>query len=335
MENTKFETDLEAAEFLREARERIINELKKQIIGQTEVVDQLLIALFSQGHCLLVGVPGLAKTLLISTFAQILELPYNRIQFTPDLMPSDIIGTDIIEEEMNTGKRAFRFIKGPVFANIVLADEINRTPPKTQAALLQAMQEYQVTAGGRTYPLERPFFVLATQNPIEQEGTYPLLEAQLDRFMFHITIDYPDKDAEKEIVMTTTAAYEPEIKAVITGEEVLQIQQVVRKVPIAEAIVDYAVELNRQTRPTADALDFIQDWVQWGAGPRASQYLVLGAKARAILHGRYHVAYEDIKAVAVPVLRHRILTNFNAEADGITSLDIINGLLEKVEPPVV
>lgn len=331
---TQTTTDMETAESLKTAKENILNELKKRIIGQNEVIEQLLIALFSQGHCLLVGVPGLAKTLLISTFAQILKLPFNRIQFTPDLMPSDIIGTDIIEEG-EAGKRAFRFIKGPVFANVVLADEINRTPPKTQAALLQAMQEYQVTAGGRTYPLERPFFVLATQNPIEQEGTYPLPEAQLDRFMFHITIDYPDKDAEKDIVMTTTAAYEPEINPVITGEEVMQIQQVVRKVPIAEAIVDYAVELNRQTRPASDAPEFVQDWVQWGAGPRASQYLVLGAKARAILQGRYHVAYEDIKAVAVPVLRHRILTNFNAEADGITSLDIINGLLEKVEPPTI
>ena len=327
-------TDIEAAEALKTAKENILNQLRKRIIGQDEVIEQLLIALFSQGHCLLVGVPGLAKTLLISTFARILELPFNRIQFTPDLMPSDIIGTDIIEEG-EAGKRAFRFINGPVFANVVLADEINRTPPKTQAALLQAMQEYQVTAGGRTYPLELPFFVLATQNPIEQEGTYPLPEAQLDRFMFHITLDYPDKTAEKEIVMTTTAAYEPEIEPVITGEEVLRIQQVVRKVPIAEAIVDYAVELNRQTRPDSDALDFIQDWVQWGAGPRASQYLVLGAKARAILQGRYHVAYEDIKAVAVPVLRHRILTNFNAEADGITSLDIIKRLLEQVETPAV
>ena len=327
-------TDIEAAETLKTAKENILNQLRKRIIGQDEVIEQLLIALFSQGHCLLVGVPGLAKTLLISTFARILELPFNRIQFTPDLMPSDIIGTDIIEEG-EAGKRAFRFINGPVFANIVLADEINRTPPKTQAALLQAMQEYQVTTGGRTYPLERPFFVLATQNPIEQEGTYPLPEAQLDRFMFHITLDYPDKAAEKEIVMTTTAAYEPEIEPVITGEEVLRIQQVVRKVPIAEAIVDYAVELNRQTRPNSDAFDFIQDWVQWGAGPRASQYLVLGAKARAILQGRYHVAYEDIKAVAIPVLRHRILTNFNAEADGVTSLDIINRLLEKVQPPAV
>ncbi len=331
---TQTATDMDTAETLKTARDNILTELKKRIIGQNEVIEQLLIALFSQGHCLLVGVPGLAKTLLISTFAQILKLPFNRIQFTPDLMPSDIIGTDIIEDD-GTGKRAFRFINGPVFANIVLADEINRTPPKTQAALLQAMQEYQVTAGGRTYTLERPFFVLATQNPIEQEGTYPLPEAQLDRFMFHITLDYPDKTAEKEIVMTTTAAYEPEINAVITGEEVLQIQQVVRKVPIAEAIVEYAVELNSQTRPAPDAPDYIQDWVQWGAGPRASQYLVLGAKARAILHGRYHVSYEDIKAVAIPVLRHRILTNFNAEADGITSLDIINRLLENVEPPPV
>lgn len=334
METTPIETDLEAAEFLNTARENILTELKKRIVGQSDVIDQLLIALFSQGHCLLVGVPGLAKTLLISTFAQILELPFNRIQFTPDLMPSDIIGTDIIEEEVNTGKRAFRFIRGPVFANIVLADEINRTPPKTQAALLQAMQEYKVTAGGNTYTLELPFFVLATQNPIEQEGTYPLPEAQLDRFMFNIYIDYPEKSEEKEIVMTTTSAYDPDIEPVITGEEVLRLQQIVRKVPIAEAMVDYAVELSLNTRPThPDAPDFIKDWVNWGAGPRASQYLVLGAKARAIMHGRYHVSYEDIRAVAKPVLRHRILTNFNAEADGISSLDIISQLLEKVEPP--
>ena len=336
METTPIETDLEAAEFLKAARENILTELKKRIIGQSDVIDQLLIALFSQGHCLLVGVPGLAKTLLISTFAKILKLPFNRIQFTPDLMPSDIIGTDIIEEETNTGKRAFRFIKGPVFANVVLADEINRTPPKTQAALLQAMQEYKVTAGGNTYDLELPFFVLATQNPIEQEGTYPLPEAQLDRFMFNIYIDYPEKSEEKEIVLTTTSAYEPEIGAVISGEEVLRLQQIVRKVPIAEAMVDYAVELSLNTRPShPDAPDFIKDWVNWGAGPRASQYLVLGAKARAIMHGRYHVSYEDIKAVAKPVLRHRILTNFNAEADGITSLDIISQLLEKVDPSEV
>lgn len=334
METTHIETDLEAAEFLKSSRENILNELKKRIIGQSDVIDQLLIALFSQGHCLLVGVPGLAKTLLIDTFAKILKLPFKRIQFTPDLMPSDIIGTDIIEEDINTGTRAFRFIKGPVFANIVLADEINRTPPKTQAALLQAMQEYKVTAGGNTYALELPFFVLATQNPIEQEGTYPLPEAQLDRFMFNIYIDYPEKSEEREIVMTTTSAYEPEIEPVLTGEEVLRLQQIVRKVPIAESMVDYAVELSFNTRPShPEAPDFIKDWVNWGAGPRASQYLVLGAKARAIMHGRYHVSYEDIKAVAKPVLRHRILTNFNAEADGISSLDIISQLLEKVEPP--
>ena len=336
METTPIETDLEAAAFLKTARENILTELKKRIIGQSDVIDQLLIALFSQGHCLLVGVPGLAKTLIISTFAKILKLPFNRIQFTPDLMPSDIIGTDIIEEDIDTGNRAFRFIKGPVFANVVLADEINRTPPKTQAALLQAMQEYKVTAGGNTYDLELPFFVLATQNPIEQEGTYPLPEAQLDRFMFNIYIDYPEKSEEKEIVLTTTSAYEPDIEPVISGEEVLKLQQIVRKVPIAEAMVDYAVELSLNTRPSQpDAPDFIKDWVNWGAGPRASQYLVLGAKARAIMHGRYHVSYEDIKAVAKPVLRHRILTNFNAEADGITSLDIISQLLDKVDPPEV
>ncbi len=330
------QTPVEAAEFLTTAREKILTELKKRIIGQVEVIEQLLIALFSQGHCLLVGVPGLAKTLLISSFAEILALPFNRIQFTPDLMPSDIIGTDIIEEEVNTGKRAFRFIRGPVFANIVLADEINRTPPKTQAALLQAMQEYKVTASGNTYSLELPFFVLATQNPIEQEGTYPLPEAQLDRFMFNIYIDYPNKAEEKEIVTTTTSAYDASVEPVLTGEDILRLQQIVRKVPIADAIVDYAVELSLNTRPTHSAApDFIRDWVNWGAGPRASQSLVLGAKARAIMRGRYHVAYEDIKAVAKSVLRHRILTSFNAEADGITSLDIIDRLLEQVPPPDV
>lgn len=328
------DTDLEAAEFLTKARVKILEELKKQIVGQQSVIDELLISLFSQGHCLLVGVPGLAKTLLINSLARILDLEFNRIQFTPDLMPSDIIGTDIIQEDIETGRRSFRFIKGPVFSNIVLADEINRTPPKTQAALLQAMQEYKVSAGGTTYGLDLPFFVLATQNPIEQEGTYPLPEAQLDRFMFNIHIDYPDKDDEKQIVMATTSAYDPELEHVLTGEEVLRLQKIVRKVPIAESIVNYAVELSRNSRPDApDALKEIKDWVNWGAGPRASQYLVLGGKARAIMHNRYHVSYEDIKAVAKPVLRHRILTNFNAEADGITSLDIINRLLETTKPP--
>ncbi len=327
------DTDLEAAEFLKNARELILNELQKRIVGQQEVIDELLTALFSQGHCLLVGVPGLAKTLLINSLAQILDLEFNRIQFTPDLMPSDIIGTDIIQDDVETGRRFLRFIKGPVFANIVLADEINRTPPKTQAALLQAMQEYKVSAGGTTYELDLPFFVLATQNPIEQEGTYPLPEAQLDRFMFNIYIDYPDPSAEKQIVMTTTSAYEPQLAHAITGEEILRLQKIVRKVPIAESIVDYAVGLSHRSRPnTPDAPEFIKDWVNWGAGPRASQYLVLGAKARAIMHGRYHVSYDDIQAVAKPVLRHRILTNFNAEADGISSLDIIDRLLELIEP---
>lgn len=326
--------DLEAAEFLKDAREKIMNELRKQIVGQQEVIDELLISLFSQGHCLLVGVPGLAKTLLISSLARVLDLNFNRIQFTPDLMPSDIIGTDIIQDDVETGSRSFRFIKGPVFANIVLADEINRTPPKTQAALLQAMQEYKVSAGGTTYELGLPFFVLATQNPIEQEGTYPLPEAQLDRFMFNIFIDYPEPIDEKQIVMQTTSAYEPELKPMLTGEEILRLQKIVRKVPIAESIIDYAVELTGNSRPnTPNAPDFIKDWVNWGAGPRASQYLVLGAKARAIMYGRYHVSYEDIRAVAKPVLRHRILTNFNAEADGTTSLDIIERLLEITQTP--
>ena len=328
------DADIEAAAFLRQARESILSEFGKRIVGQEEVIDELLIALFSQGHCLLVGVPGLAKTLLINSLAEILNLQFNRIQFTPDLMPSDIIGTDIIQEDTDKGSRFFRFIKGPVFSNILLADEINRTPPKTQAALLQSMQEYKVSAGGVTYPLELPFFVLATQNPIEQEGTYPLPEAQLDRFMFNIYVDYPDSDAEKQIVMRTTSAYDPSLQPVITGEDIIRLQKIVRKVPIAESMVEYAVALSRVSRPNnPDAPDFIRDWVNWGSGPRASQYLVLGAKARAIMHGRYHVAYTDIKAVAKPVLRHRILTNFNAEADGITSLDIIDRLLEIVEPP--
>ncbi len=330
------DADLEAASFLRKARESILREFKKRIVGQEEVIDELLIALFSQGHCLLVGVPGLAKTLLINSLAEILDLQFNRIQFTPDLMPSDIIGTDIIQEDTETGGRLFRFIKGPVFSNILLADEINRTPPKTQAALLQSMQEYKVTAGGVTYPLDLPFFVLATQNPIEQEGTYPLPEAQLDRFMFNIYIDYPNAAAEKQIVMTTTSDYDPMLEPVITGEDILLLQKIVRKVPIAESIVDYAVALSRGSRPNnPEAPDFIKDWVNWGSGPRASQYLVLGAKARAIMHSRYHVSHDDIKAVAKPVLRHRILTNFNAEADGITSLDIIDRLLEIIEPPAL
>ena len=322
--------DLQAAEFLKDSRERLLGEIGKVIIGQQEIIDQLLIALFSRGHCLLVGVPGLAKTLLVSTLAKILDLEFNRIQFTPDLMPSDILGTDIIQEDAETGRRAFVFLKGPVFANVVLADEINRTPPKTQAALLQSMQEYRISVGGTTYDLSLPFFVLATQNPIEQEGTYPLPEAQLDRFMLNVYLDYPAHDEEKQIVLSTTSAYEPELEHVLTGEDILRLQRIVRKVPIADHIVDYAVSLVRCSRPSEETPSFINDWVNWGAGPRASQYLVLASKARAIMQGRYHVTAEDIRAVTLPVLRHRILTNFNAEADGITSLDIINRLLESV-----
>jgi len=326
--------DLKAAEFLNNAREKLIKEIRKVIIGQQEIIDELLITLFSRGHCLLIGVPGLAKTLLINSLAQILDLKFNRIQFTPDLMPADIIGTDIIQEDINTGARTFKFMPGPIFANIVLADEINRTPPKTQAALLQAMQEYKITVGGETYQLDLPFFVLATQNPIEQEGTYPLPEAQLDRFMFNIYIDYPKPEEEKEIVLTTTSAYEPKLEHVINSDDILWLQEIVRKVPIAEDIAEYAVNLARSSRPDDElAPEFVKDWVSWGAGPRAPIYLTLGAKARAIMHGRYHVSCDDIKAVAKPVLRHRILTNFNAEADGITSLDIIDKLLAEVKEP--
>ena len=321
--------DLESAEILKKTQKSISAEIKKRIIGQEAVIEELLITLFSQGHCLIVGVPGLAKTLLISTLSEIINLTFNRIQFTPDLMPSDITGTDILQDNSETGGRSFRFIQGPIFANILLADEINRTPPKTQSALLQAMQEYQVTAGGNTYPLNRPFFVLATQNPIEQEGTYPLPEAQLDRFMFNIYIDYPSQSDERQIVMSTTSAYEPTLNSVTNSDEIIRIQQVVRKVPVAESVVDFAVALTRLSRPSnPDAPDFIKNWVNWGAGTRASQYMILGAKARAVMHGRYHVTYDDVKSIAKPVLRHMILTNFNAEADEITSLEIIEKLLE-------
>ncbi|MGQ9608612.1 MAG: AAA family ATPase [bacterium] len=326
--------DLKSIEFLRNARETLIKEIGQVIIGQQEVIDQLLMALFSRGHCLLIGVPGLAKTLLISTLAKILDLEFNRIQFTPDLMPSDIIGTDIIQDDIATGERNLRFLKGPIFANIVLADEINRTPPKTQAALLQAMQEYKVSVGGRTYNLDLPFFVLATQNPIEFEGTYPLPEAQLDRFMFNIYVDYPKADEEVEIVLSTTSAKEPDLKPVMTGADVLKLQEIVRKVPAAEHVVKYAVELVRSTRPNDGSCpEHIKKWISWGAGPRASQYLVLGCKARALIHGRYNISCEDVRAVAKPVLRHRIITSFNAEADGIDSLRIIDELLKTVKVP--
>jgi MoxR-like ATPase len=323
--------DIEAVENLNQAREKILGQVKKVIVGQDRVIEEMLVALLSDGHCLLVGVPGLAKTLLVSTIARILELKFNRIQFTPDLMPSDITGTDIIEEDRTTGGRSFRFVRGPVFANIVLADEINRTPPKTQAALLQAMQERQVTAGGETYQLDLPFFVLATQNPIELEGTYPLPEAQLDRFMFNIYVDYPSHVEEIEIVETTTSAYAPELDRILNADEIIGLQRLVRRVPVPRHVVRYAVNLARATRPAEDGVpSFVKDWVSWGAGPRASQYLILGAKTRSILRGRYTPSCEDVRAVAKPVLRHRIVTNFNAEADGITTVDITEKLLQEI-----
>jgi MoxR-like ATPase len=291
-------------------------------------VDELLISLFSRGHCLIIGVPGLAKTLLISTLARILNLRFTRIQFTPDLMPSDITGTEILEEDRTTGKKIFRFVKGPIFANVVLADEINRTPPKTQAALLEAMQEHEVSAGGTTYTLEEPFFVLATQNPIEQEGTYPLPEAQLDRFMFNLWIDYPSRDEETEIVRTTTGGSEPHIEAILNPGRLLVLQKLVRLVPVSDLVVSYAVDLVRKTRPASDgAPAFVKDWVRWGAGPRASQYLILGAKSRCVLDGRTTPEVDDVRSVARQVLRHRIVTTFNAEADGIAAVDIIEQLI--------
>ncbi len=323
--------DIHAVQDLNKAREKILGQVKKVIVGQDRVIEEMLIALLSDGHCLLVGVPGLAKTLLISTISRVLDLSFSRIQFTPDLMPSDITGTDIIEEDRTTGKRNFRFVKGPVFANIVLADEINRTPPKTQAALLQAMQERQVTAAGETYQLDLPFFVLATQNPIELEGTYPLPEAQLDRFMFNIYVDYPSYDEEVEIVETTTSAYAPDLEVVLTAADIMKLQKLVRRVPVPKHVVEYAVRLARATRPGKGGVPgFITDWVSWGAGPRASQYLILGAKTRAILEGRYAPSIDDVRKVAKPVLRHRIVTNFNAEAEGINTIDITKRLLEEI-----
>jgi len=314
-------------------RDTMLAEIQKVIVGQDKVVEEVLIALFSRGHCLLVGVPGLAKTLLISTLAQILDLDFNRIQFTPDLMPSDITGTDILEEDVTTGKRKFQYLKGPIFTNILLADEINRTPPKTQAALLQSMQEYKVTAGGTTYPLDLPFFVLATQNPIEQEGTYPLPEAQLDRFMLNIGIQYPSFKEEVQIVEQTTSIAKPIPDKVMDGAAILRYQELVRRVPASPFVVEYAVSLSQNTRPNSeDVPQFIKDYVEWGGGPRASQYLILGAKARTILQGRYAVSIEDIQAMAPSVLRHRIIPNFKAQADGLSSLDIVTRLLNEVKP---
>lgn len=316
-------------------RDTMLSEIRKVIVGQDRVVEEVLTALFARGHCLLVGVPGLAKTLLISTLAEILDLDFNRIQFTPDLMPSDITGTDILQEDPATGKRQFQFLKGPVFTNILLADEINRTPPKTQAALLQSMQEYRVTAGGSTFPLDLPFFVLATQNPIEQEGTYPLPEAQLDRFMLNIEIQYPGFEDEVQIVMQTTSVGKPSPKKIMDGPAILRCQDLVRRVPVSPFVVSYAVALTQRSRPkNPEALQFIKDYVEWGAGPRASQYLILGAKARTMLQGRYAVAIEDIQALAPSVLRHRIIPNFKAQGEGLSSLDIVSHLLTEVRPPM-
>ena len=323
--------DVAAAESLVKAYDRIRVQLGEVIIGQEEVIEQLLVAMFSGGHCILEGVPGLAKTLLISTLAKQLSLSFSRIQFTPDLMPSDITGTEVIEEDRGTGSRSLRFVQGPVFANVVLADEINRTPPKTQAALLEAMQENQVTAAGFPHKLPRPFFVLATQNPIEQEGTYPLPEAQLDRFMFKILVDYPSEEEEVLIVKTTTTTRDMKFDRTLNAREVIELQETVRRVPCADHVVRYATRLARSTRVRGgDVSEFVRKYVSWGAGPRASQHLILAGKARAILKGRFHVTTDDVRAAAYPVMRHRVLTNFNAEADGVSTDDVIAHLIENV-----
>ncbi len=318
-------------ERIQSASSEVRTELARVIVGQDDVIDQLLLSLFAGGHCLLVGVPGLAKTLMISTLSETLSLSFNRIQFTPDLMPSDITGTEVIQDDPETGERNFRFLSGPVFANVILADEINRTPPKTQAALLEAMQEKQVTVGGTRHRLEQPFFVLATQNPIEQEGTYPLPEAQLDRFMFNVRVDYPSQDEELAIMQRTTGGDSIEVKPVVGREEILDLQKLVRRVPAADEVIRYALRLTRATRvSTGEAPEHVRQHIDWGAGPRAGQYLVLGGKANAILSGRSHVTYDDIKKVAHPVLRHRILTNFAAEAEGVTSDHVISRLVEEI-----
>jgi len=331
--NTTSQTELPAvAERIALGRERILNEIRKVIVGQDAVIDQVLMALFTGGHCLITGVPGLAKTLLIKTLAQILDLSYKRIQFTPDLMPADITGTEVLDEA--NGHRSLRFVQGPIFAQIILADEINRTPPKTQAALLEAMQEYHVTAAGRTYLLERPFFVLATQNPIELEGTYPLPEAQLDRFMFNIVVAYLSEDDEVRVVTQTTGTDAPTPNRVLNGADILEYQQLVRQVVVAEEIARYAVRLVDSSRPGRQQdLSFVKDWVKWGAGLRASQSLILAAKARALMHGRYHVSLADIRALAHPILRHRIIPNFYAESERVNSDTLVDRLLEAVPPP--
>lgn len=320
--------DVALVEKLSASVNNIKSEISKVIVGQTEIVDQLLISLFARGHCLLVGVPGLAKTLLIKTLSEVLELQFNRIQFTPDLMPGDITGTEIIEEDPISKQRSFRFIKGPVFANIILADEINRTPPKTQAALLEAMQEHRITAAGVTHHLPEPFFVLATQNPIEQEGTYPLPEAQLDRFMFNLWLDYPSLDEEIAIIKSTTSDYSADLKTILNAEELLDYQKLIRRVPVADNVIEYAVKFVNSTRPANENSDsFVKEMVSWGAGPRASQYLILSAKTKAVMDGRFTPNIDDVKSSLIPVLRHRIIPNFNAEAEGVSSVDIIKKLL--------
>jgi MoxR-like ATPase len=323
--------ELAAIEKLQKSYHEMKAELGKVIVGQDAVIEELLIVLFCRGHALLVGVPGLAKTLLISTLARTLGLSFNRIQFTPDLMPSDITGTEVIEEDKTTGSRSMRFVRGPVFANCILADEINRTPPKTQAALLEAMQEHQVTAGGKLHRLPQPFFVLATQNPVEQEGTYPLPEAQLDRFMFNINVGYPSEEEEFQIVRLTTAGRKVELRHILGAEEVMALQEIVRKVPVADHVIRYALQFSRLTRKTeGNVPDFVNEYVSWGAGPRASQNLILAGKARALLKGRYHVSTEDIRQVAMPILRHRIVTNFNAEAEGVKPDAIVKKLIDYI-----
>ncbi|HRP02815.1 MAG TPA: MoxR family ATPase [Candidatus Kapabacteria bacterium] len=322
--------DVEQIKQLSSIIKQVKSEIGKVIVGQQHTIDELIIALFAKGHVLLIGVPGLAKTLLIKTLSQAMDLKFSRIQFTPDLMPGDISGSEIIEDDVSTGKKNFRFIKGPIFSNIVLADEINRTPPKTQAALLEAMEEHSVTAAGHTYKLDNPFFVLATQNPIEQEGTYPLPEAQLDRFMFNIWLDYPDAKDEVDIVRSTTALIKPSVQKVITGVQINEFQDLIRKVPVTDNVIEFAVKLVRNTRPNYSNYDFIQKYLSYGAGPRASQYLILGAKSRAAINGSFSPSIDDVKQVALSVMRHRIVTNFSAEAEGISPGDVIKMLVDKV-----
>ncbi len=325
--------ELALAQKLVEARSVLDSEVHKLIVGQSEVIEQLLLAVFCQGHCLMVGVPGLAKTALVNTLAQTLNLSFSRIQFTPDLMPSDITGTDIIQEDPETGRRRSEFLQGPIFSSLVLADEINRTPPKTQAALLEAMQERRVTVGSKTYDLPAPFFVLATQNPIEQEGTYPLPEAQLDRFMFMVKVGYPSREEEVEIMRRTTTAYKASINPVFTSEELIGLQEVVRKVPLGDHVYTFAVDLVRATRVSEEyAVPDVKLWLDWGAGPRACQYLLLGAKARALLNGRFHATVEDVVAIAKPVLRHRLVLNFAAESEGLTADALVDRILETINP---